>query len=83
MKLPHEVTAEQFLEAVRQGVSDAIWRMICQGTNAPCADFYDAIKEGIKDGICKSMPFESDIKNAITDGVKEAWPRSPVDRWTK
>ena len=76
MKLPPGVTTEQFLEAVRQGVHDAVWQMICQGTNAPCADFYDAIKEGIKkgteEGIENAMPFPGDIKNAITDGVKEA-----------
>ena len=76
MKLPHNVTTEQFLEAVRQGVYDAVWQMITNNTDMPCADFYDtvkeAVKEGIQEGIEKAMPFAGDIMNAITDGVKEA-----------
>jgi len=43
----------------------------------PCRDFYDTVKDAIKEGIEKSMPWPGDIQNAITDGVKEAH-RAPV-----
>jgi hypothetical protein len=76
MKLPPGITTEQFLEAVRQGVYDAVWQMITNNTDMPCADFYDtvkeAVKEGTQEGIENAMPFTGDIKSAITDGVREA-----------
>ena len=44
MDLPHDVTAEAFLEAVRKGVRDAMWQMITNGTDAPGADFYGTVR---------------------------------------
>jgi hypothetical protein len=62
MQLPNDVTAEQFLEAVRQGVRDGIVEVFSK------ADIEGAVERGIE----KSMPWPGDIMNAITDGVKEA-----------
>jgi hypothetical protein len=43
MQLP-DVTAEQFLRAVRDGVSDAMWQMMTNATDMPCHDFYEMVK---------------------------------------
>ena len=89
MKLPDNVTSEQLLQAVRDGVCDAMWQMMTNATPMPCNDFYDTVKDGIKeampdsddilkaiaDGIDMAMPFQTQIMNAITDGVKEAHRR--------
>lgn len=66
IKLP-TVSKEELLGAIREGVHDAVWQMINNGTSMPCADFYDAVKEGV----VKAMPWSDQIMNAITDGVKE------------
>ena len=39
MKLP-DVSKQELLDAIRDGVADAMWRMITNATSAPCADFY-------------------------------------------
>ena len=37
------------LQQIRQGVQDAIWKIATNATGAPCADFYDHIKLGVKE----------------------------------
>lgn len=37
--------------AFAEGVSEAMWRMMTNATVAPCADFYEAITNGIAKGI--------------------------------
>ena len=39
------------MEAVRQGVYDAVWAIATNATDAPCSDFYDMIKNGVKEAI--------------------------------
>ena len=37
--------------AFSEGVAAAMWRMMTNATDAPCADFYEAITNGIAKGI--------------------------------
>lgn len=37
--------------AFAEGVSAAMWRMMTNATDAPCADFYEAVTNGIAKGI--------------------------------
>lgn len=37
--------------AFSEGVAAAIWRAMNNATDAPCADFYDAITNGVAKGI--------------------------------
>lgn len=39
------------LEAIRQGVKDAIWSIANNATDMPCADFYESIKQGVRDAM--------------------------------
>ena len=41
-------------DAIRQGVNDAFWQMITDATDAPCADFYDTIREAVKEAISEN-----------------------------
>jgi hypothetical protein len=50
IELP-KISKQELLEAIRAGVSDAMWRMVTNATDAPGADFYDAVKQGIAEGI--------------------------------
>jgi hypothetical protein len=38
-------------DAIRQGVADAIWKIATNATHAPCADFFEMIRQGIEDGM--------------------------------
>ena len=71
IKLP-DVTKQELLEAIRAGVRDAMWEMVTNATAMPCADFFDTVKDAIQTAVSDAMPFENQISNAITDGVKEA-----------
>jgi len=44
---------DRFYEAIRDGVADAMWRMMTNATDAPCADFYEHVKQGIAEGMRK------------------------------
>lgn len=46
-----EVPRSLLLQAIREGVSDAIWRIATNATGTPCADFFEMIKEGMKEGM--------------------------------
>jgi hypothetical protein len=48
------VSKEELLGAIREGVRDALWRMITNATDMPCHDFYDTVKEGAAAGIKES-----------------------------
>jgi hypothetical protein len=49
IKLP-TVSKQELLNAIRDGVADAMWRMITNATDMPCADFYDFVKDGVAEG---------------------------------
>lgn len=36
---------EKVYDAISKGVENAIWRMITNATDMPCADFYDSIQK--------------------------------------
>ncbi len=42
---------ERIYEAIRSGVYDAIWQMITNNTDMPCADFFGTIKEAAKEAL--------------------------------
>ena len=44
------IIREPFFKAIRQGTQDSIWQIATNATSAPCADFYDMIKQGVKEG---------------------------------
>lgn len=37
--------------AISDGIENAMWRMITNATQMPCADFYEAVTNGIAKGI--------------------------------
>ena len=45
------LSKEELIDAIREGVRDAMWRMITHATSMPCHDFYDLVKEGVATGI--------------------------------
>lgn len=49
-RLP-DLTKEELLGAIRDGVYEAMWQMITNATSMPCNDFYDTVKAGIAEGI--------------------------------
>ena len=50
LKLP-PISKQELLDAIRDGVRDAMWRMITNATSMPCADFYATVKDGVEAGI--------------------------------
>lgn len=48
-----EITKQEFLEAISDGVTKAIWKIATDASYTPCADFYDMIKLGCEEGIKK------------------------------
>lgn len=44
---------EKVYKAIREGVEDAMWRMIRSATDMPGDDFYYFVKEGVKEAIEK------------------------------
>jgi hypothetical protein len=49
-----KVSKEEFLEAIREGVREALWDVMTNATSAPCHDFYESIREGVREAIEKS-----------------------------
>jgi hypothetical protein len=44
---------DKIYRAIREGVHDAIWHMITNATQMPCADFYDTIKDAAREAFSK------------------------------
>jgi hypothetical protein len=42
---------ERIYKAIQDGVHDAMWQMITNNTDMPCADFFETIKQGTKEGV--------------------------------
>jgi len=68
-KLPIEV--DDIKEAIYRGVYDAMWQMITGATDMPCHDFYDTIKDAIKESIEK-LNVEDAIREATKEAIKES-----------
>jgi hypothetical protein len=45
------IDEDRFYEAIREGVADAMWKLMTSATDMPCSDFYDSIQVGVKQGI--------------------------------
>ena len=43
-------------EAIAEGVKRAMWQMMTNATSAPCADFYQMVKDGTQAGIERVAP---------------------------
>ena len=50
--IPHEIV----YEAIKVGVRQAIWDMITNATQMPCGDFYDTVKDGVREAIENLAP---------------------------
>lgn len=48
-----DLDAEKIYGAIRDGVSDAIWKIATNATSMPCADFYEHIKAGVREAVEK------------------------------
>jgi hypothetical protein len=55
---------DKVYRAISQGVYDAIWRMITNATQMPCADFYDTIKEAAREAFSQ-MDLEEKLDSDI------------------
>ena len=47
---------DEVYSAIREGVRDAMWMMINNATNSPCADFYQSIQDGVKQAMLELGP---------------------------
>ena len=56
-----KINEDKMYEAIREGVRDAFWQMITNGTDMPCQDFFEFVKKGVEDGVFKAMPNQDDI----------------------
>ena len=60
-KLP-SVTKQEMLDAIREGVHDAMWRMITNATDAPCKDFYATIGDAVERAMIKVGDVKQDSR---------------------
>lgn len=51
MKIPPAEDRELIFEAIAEGVDRAMWRMITNGTQMPCNDFFATIKEAVNEAM--------------------------------
>jgi hypothetical protein len=45
------ISKAELLDAISRGVADAIWRVATNATQAPCADFFASIEDGVAIGV--------------------------------
>ena len=45
------LTEQQLMEAITEGIRLGFMDMVRNGTDAPCADFYAAVQDGIEKGM--------------------------------
>lgn len=55
---------DKFYEAIGRGIGEAFDRQIYSGTQMPATDFYDFVKEGVKEAV-SMMDIESIVKDVI------------------
>jgi hypothetical protein len=61
-----ELTRNELKEAITEGVRRAFWDMITNATGAPCADFFDSVKAGVKEAV-EGMDFNQPNTKASRD----------------
>lgn len=47
------ISKDEFLQAVSEGVENAIWAMITNATSCPCTDFYETIQKAAENAFSK------------------------------
>jgi hypothetical protein len=73
MALP-KITADEFFEAIRDGVRQAITDLVRNGTDMPAHDFFDAIKEGVESALVPMVDHgpEFIFFDKVKEGIREA-----------
>jgi hypothetical protein len=51
IRTPRGVTKDQFLDMVRLGTHDAVVELMRAGSNNPGADFFSAVRDGIREAV--------------------------------
>ena len=64
-----ELNPERIYEAIQEGVSNAMWRMITSGTMMPGADFYEFVRKGVSDGIERAAARGDIAPNALSSAA--------------
>jgi hypothetical protein len=66
------------LEAVRDGMADAVWRMIRSATSMPGADFYAALEDGVARGIAQLQNGkQTEEARRLLDQLAQAFAAEP------
>jgi|688.fasta_scaffold1069653_1 hypothetical protein len=55
------IDEDRFYEAIREGVADAMWKLMTSATDMPCSDFYDSIQAGVKQGIQAGARYTAEV----------------------
>jgi hypothetical protein len=77
MAMP-KLTKEDMKGAITKGVYHAFWQMITNATDAPCADFYDFVKDGVEkamSNLAANIEARLEIHIASLDHVVEELQR--------
>jgi hypothetical protein len=51
IKLPRNVSKDEFLDQIRAGVFDAMHELMSTGSSSPGDNFYGAIKDGVREAV--------------------------------
>ena len=55
-----QISKDEFLQAVSEGVENAIWSMITNATTCPCIDFYETIQKAAESAFSKLHQSDSE-----------------------
>ena len=69
MNIKTQLDNEELIKAVSDGVQKAFWKLFTNDTDAPCADFYDAISKGAAKGIEETFS-RINLEGAISEAIK-------------
>lgn len=56
-----QISKDEFLRAVSEGVENAIWSMITNATTCPCTDFYETIQKAAENAFSKLHQGDSEV----------------------
>jgi len=70
----NELSTEELQNAIKEGTREAVWDAINNATQTPTADFFDSVKDGIKDSLDTAVEYISaeEIKSAITEYLEQS-----------
>jgi hypothetical protein len=55
LKIAENLDPERIYQSIEEGVYRAMWQMITNATDMPCADFYDSIKIAAEKAFSKEL----------------------------